>query len=196
MKGFVLGVIITLACIALFLYIYFAKGFAPVATSAPPWPFEEKLASEALDARARKEAPKTVPIEANEATFLAGAHEYVEHCAMCHGVPNKPEPFIARGEYPKPPQVFHGEGVTGDPPGETYWKIANGIRLTGMPAFEKHLSQDEIWQIALLLANADKLPPSVTAALSGTQEPASATEQAEKPDTHSRTHEHGHSEPK
>jgi len=25
-------------------------------------------------------------------------------------------------------------GVSDDEPGETYWKVANGIRLTGMPA--------------------------------------------------------------
>ncbi|HXZ79513.1 MAG TPA: cytochrome c [Terriglobales bacterium] len=192
MKGFLLGVVVTLACTALFLYIYFAQGFAPVATSSPPWPFEEKLARGSLDARARKEAPKTAPIEPSEENLLAGAHEYMEHCAMCHGVPDKPAPFIARGEYPRPPQVFHqDERLTGDPPGETYWKIINGIRLTGMPAFDKHLSPTEAWQIALLLANADKLPASVTAALSEPAEPASHGEQAEA--QHTQAHEHNHS---
>jgi mono/diheme cytochrome c family protein len=60
-----------------------------------------------------------------------------------------------------------GKGVTDDPPGETYWKVANGIRLTGMPGFSQSLSPTEIWQISLMLANADKLPPSVTAVLEG-----------------------------
>ncbi len=47
-------------------------------------------------------------------------------------------------------------------PGETYWKVANGIRLSGMPAFSKVLNQTEMWQVSLLLANADKpLPPGV-----------------------------------
>jgi len=31
-------------------------------------------------------------------------------------------------------------GVSDDPPGETYWKVANGIRLTGMPAFKDTLT--------------------------------------------------------
>ena len=56
-------------------------------------------------------------------------------------------------------------GVSDDPPAETYWKVANGIRLTGMPAFEQTLGKDKVWQVSLLLAGADKLPPSVQAIL-------------------------------
>jgi hypothetical protein len=53
-------------------------------------------------------------------------------------------------------------GVSDDPPGETYWKVANGIRLTGMPAYTKVLNPTQMWQVTLLLANADKpLPPGV-----------------------------------
>jgi thiosulfate dehydrogenase len=63
--------------------------------------------------------------------------------------------------YPKPPQLFKAHGVTDDPVGETYWKVANGIRLTGMPAYTNALSETEMWQVSLVLANADKLPPQV-----------------------------------
>ena len=52
-----------------------------------------------------------------------------------------------------------------DEPGESYWRIANGIRLTGMPGFGKSLSETQMWQIALLLKNAEKLPASVKTAL-------------------------------
>jgi mono/diheme cytochrome c family protein len=67
--------------------------------------------------------------------------------------------------YPRPPELFKGTGVTDDPAGETYWKVANGIRLTGMPAYKKTLSEKEMWEISELLANADKLPAEVTDAL-------------------------------
>ena len=63
--------------------------------------------------------------------------------------------------YPKPPELFKGHGVTDDPVGETYWKVANGIRLTGMPAYSGSLSEAEIWQVSLLLANADKLSQQI-----------------------------------
>jgi thiosulfate dehydrogenase len=51
--------------------------------------------------------------------------------------------------------------VTDDQPGETYWKVANGIRLTGMPAFSQTLSATQMWQVSLMLANADKVSDSV-----------------------------------
>jgi mono/diheme cytochrome c family protein len=51
--------------------------------------------------------------------------------------------------------------VSDDPPGETYWKVANGIRLSGMPSYKLVLSDTEMWQVSVLLANADKpLPPA------------------------------------
>lgn len=178
MRAFVAGVIVTLICVVGGVYGYFAKGMAPVATAARPMPFERKLAHMALDARIEKEMPRTVPIEANEANYLAGAREYLTHCAVCHGSPGKETTAIARGEFPEPPELLKGKGVTDDPPGETYWKVANGIRLTGMPGFKQSLSETQMWQISLLLANADKLPNSVMTELErqpGATNPAAVT---------------------
>lgn len=172
MRAFLFGVVFTLACVAGAVYAYFAGGFAPVATSAPPMPFEKLLARTALHARIEKEMPRTAPIQPSEAHYLAGALLYVEHCAVCHGLPGREATAIARGEFPKPPQLFRGKGVTDDPPGEIYWKTANGIRLTGMPGFGKSLSETQLWQVSLLLANADKLPASITPILEGSAVPA------------------------
>jgi mono/diheme cytochrome c family protein len=158
-------VVVTLAVLMAGAYSYFAGGFAPVATSAPPMPFEQRLARLALHARIEKEMPKSVPIAADDANYLAGATLYVEHCAPCHGLPGRPETAIAKGEFPRPPQLFRGKGVTDDEAGETYWKTANGIRLTGMPGFSNSLTTTQIWQLSLLLANADKLPASALAVL-------------------------------
>lgn len=160
-KAFIFGVIVTIIAIIAGVYFYFSSGSAPVATSAQAMPFEKMLANKALHARVEKEMPKTVPIAADDAAYAAGAQIYRDNCAMCHGLPNQPKTGIATGEYPAPPQLFQGKGVTDDPAGETYWKAANGIRLTGMPGFDKSLSTTQLWQVSLLLANADKLPASV-----------------------------------
>ncbi len=163
--GFVIGLIVGLLLIPAGAYLYFAGGYAPVATSAPPMPFEKMLAHKALDARIEKEMPKVVPIEPSEANLIAGAAVYKEQCAVCHGLPGASKTAIATGMFPRPPQLFHGKGVTDDEPGETYWKVANGIRLTGMPGFHNTLKSDQLWQVSLLLADADKLPDSVRNAL-------------------------------
>ena len=70
-----------------------------------------------------------------------------------------------RENFPTPPELFKGQGVTSDPVGVTYWKVANGIRLTGMPGFNGSLSTEQMWQVSLLLSNANKLPDTVVSAL-------------------------------
>jgi mono/diheme cytochrome c family protein len=119
----------------------------------------------ALHARLAKEMPTQVPVPVDEPNLLVGAHIYMEHCAVCHAVPGKEQTAIAKGEFPRPPHLFKGKGVTDDEPGETYWKVANGIRLTGMPSFNQHLSTTEMWQVSLLLAHVDKLTDSIKAVL-------------------------------
>ena len=155
--GIILGVIGVLAGV----YFYFATGQAPVATSAQAMPFEKRLAHQALNARVQREMPKTVPIQGDETNLAAGAQIYREHCAVCHGLPAQKETLIATGMFPRPPKLVEGKGVTDDEPGESYWKVANGIRLTGMPGFKPALSDTQMWQVSLLVAQADKLPKSV-----------------------------------
>ncbi|HUA16657.1 MAG TPA: c-type cytochrome [Verrucomicrobiae bacterium] len=179
MKAFVFGLIIGLALIPLAVYFYFASGSAPVATSAPPMPFEKTFARMALHARLEKEMPRSAPIAADDAAFAAGAEIYKDHCAVCHGLPGQPRTAISKGMFPRPPMLMEGTGVTDDPAGETYWKVAGGIRMTGMPGFDKSLSTTQMWQVSLMLANADKLPPSVKDSLAGTQ-PAPAVEPKKK----------------
>jgi len=161
MGKFLFGLILGLALLPAVVYFYFSTGIAPVATSAPPMPFEKMFARMAMHARQNKEVPKTVPIAADEASLLAGAQVYKEQCAVCHGLPAKTQSAIASGMFPKPPKLMEGTGVTDDPPGETYWKVSGGIRMTGMPGFEKTLSTTQMWQVSLLCANADKIPGSV-----------------------------------
>lgn len=175
MGKFLIGLIVGLIVIPIGVYMYFSSGTAPVATSSSPMPFEKMLANMALHARLRKEMPKAPPIPADEAAFVAGAQTYKDNCAVCHGLPGQPLTAIAQGMFPKPPKLMEGKGVTDDPAEESYWKVAGGIRMTGMPGFEKLLSPTQMWQVSLLVANADKLPKSAKDALTavGTPMPAS-----------------------
>jgi mono/diheme cytochrome c family protein len=128
-------------------------------------PFENSLAHMALKARINKEAPKASPVPVNDDALMAGARAYRENCAVCHGLPGQADTPTSKGMYPSPPHLFKGVGVADDPPGVTYWKVANGIRLTGMPANRNGMNHTELWQISPLLAHADKLPSQVLSAL-------------------------------
>ena len=168
MRQFIFGFIAALTLIAAGGLAYVALGLAPVATASKPLPFERLIAGMALNARVDKEAPKSSPISASDEVYTAGATIYRNNCAVCHGLPGRDQTAIAKGQFPKPPELFKSKGVTDDPAGVTYWKVANGIRLSGMPGFSGSLSSEEMWQVSLLLSNADKLPATVRTAL---QEP-------------------------
>ncbi|HKT48882.1 MAG TPA: cytochrome c [Candidatus Angelobacter sp.] len=166
MGRFIFGVIIGLLIPAAIGYCYFRYGYAPVATSSAPMPFEKTMARMALKARISKEAPKNAPIQPTEDNLTSGAKTYMDNCAFCHGFLNQTATKAAKGMFPLPPQLLtKDEMVTDDPVGVTYWKVKNGIRMTGMPGFGEMLSDNEIWQVSEMLGHADKLPPSALVAL-------------------------------
>jgi thiosulfate dehydrogenase len=160
-KGLILGILLGILLVAGGVYLYFATGRAPVATSAPPIPFEKMLARVGLHAYLDKLPHPAPQVAADEANVIAGAKIYKEQCATCHGLPNEPKTAVAQGMYPAPPQLFKGVGVTDDEEWESYWKVENGIRLAGMPAFKGQLTEKQIWQVTVLVKNADKISESV-----------------------------------
>jgi thiosulfate dehydrogenase len=167
-KGMVVGMLLTLLVAVGGAYLYFSGGHAPVAAKSPEMPFERKLAHLALHAYLDKLPHPNPPVPENEQSFLEGAKVYKEHCAVCHGLPGEPKTAIASGMFPEPPQLFKGTGVTDDEAWETYWKVYGGIRMTGMSGFSDSLSETKMWQVSVLLRNADKISPAVKAELAGT----------------------------
>jgi len=164
MKTFLLGLVLGLLVIPVYVFVYFRAGHLPVAVADQPFPLEKQIVRAPLHARIDKEMQKTAPLEPSATNLQAGAHIYRQQCAACHGLYGRPSTF-AEHMYPHAPQLWapHNNGVVGvsdDEPGETYWKVANGIRLTGMPSYSKILNQTQIWQVTLLLANADKPLPA------------------------------------
>lgn len=70
---------------------------------------------------------------------------YRTHCAQCHGAPGvAPEPF-ALGLTPLPAPL--AQTAREWTPGEIYWVVRYGIKMTGMPAWEFRMSDDEIWSV-------------------------------------------------
>lgn len=160
LRGFVVGFILGVIALMGGVYYYFSSGMAPVATADPTMPFEQKMANMALDAHIEKQHVGDPPVPADESNLLAGADVYKKECAMCHGLPDHPVDYLNM-MFPKPTQLFKGKGVTDDPPSESYWKAANGIRLSGMPSFKDKLTNTQLWQVSQLVAHANQLPASV-----------------------------------
>ena len=157
--GFILGVV----AVVVGVYAYLQWGSPPVATADKPFPFEKAIVSVPLNARIKEQIQKP-PFGVSEDVYEGGARVYRQQCASCHGTPGKDVKFASH-MYPGAPQLWKKHprgnvvGVSDDEPGETYWKVANGIRLTGMPAYNHVLSDTEMWQVSLLLKNADQQLP-------------------------------------
>ena len=160
MKGFVLGIVFALALLVAGGWIYLRWGNPAVAVADKAYPFERQIVRVPLGARIARAMNKP-PYAGSEDVYVNGAMVYKENCAACHGVPGEDVAY-AQWMYPRAPQLFkkhaHGNvvGVSDDDPGETYWKVKNGIRLTGMPAFQHVLSDEDMWDVTLLLKNADQ----------------------------------------
>src|SRR5438270_14084384 len=100
---FIAGLIVGILCVPVVVYCYFRFGYAPVATASSPIPFERTLAHMGLDARIKRDAPKSAPFKATDADMQNAAQLYREHCAICHGVMGAPKSPTANGMYPSPP---------------------------------------------------------------------------------------------
>jgi thiosulfate dehydrogenase len=163
--GFILGIL----AVVLVGFLYLKFGPLPVAVADKAFPMEREIVRLPLRARIATEM-KQPPFGTSEDVFESGAKIYRKECADCHGTPGHDVPYAAH-MYPNAPQLWkkHKNGVVGvsdDEPGMTYWRVSNGIRLTGMPSYSKLLSDTEMWQVSLLLKNADQqLPQPVTAIL-------------------------------
>ena len=160
-RGFIAGVIASILIAAIIAYAVLKSGLIPANADANPGGLELWAAGTSLDATLRKEAPRAPnPVALNDANLIEGVNLYGQHCAICHGTAageSSASP-IAKGLYPAPPQLA-AEGVEDDPDGVSYWKIKHGIRLTGMPAWGRSLTDRQIWTLALFLKHMDKLPP-------------------------------------
>jgi len=151
---------------------YLKFGNLPVATADKPFPFEAQIVKVPEHARIDREMQQP-PFGISEDVYETGAKAYKLQCASCHGVPGQDVAF-AKQMYPHTPQLWkkhaHKDvvGVSDDPPGETYWKVKNGIRLSGMPAFKGILTDDQMWDVSLLLQHAnEQLPDPVVGMLKG-----------------------------
>lgn len=166
MKAFWAGVLATLIVLVVGGFVILKSGLIPANADGKPLPLEVWAAKTSLHATLRAQAPKgSNPVPLTDANLIKGVHLYAEHCVICHGTSQGDASAspVARGEYPKPPQLG-AQGVENDPPGYTFWKIDHGIRLTGMPSWKTSLTSRQMWTIALFLKHMNKLPPAAETA--------------------------------
>src|SRR5579883_148397 len=160
MRNFILGIIIVLLVIVLGGLAVVNFGWFPTRADATPPSWETRIASSALDASMERHAPRIAnPVPPTDENLIEGMKIYTMNCAVCHGtLDEKPSP-LATSFYPPPPQLILMP--PDDPEWHVYYAIRTGVRFSGMPAWSKALSDDDIWKVTAFLTRLEKLPPNV-----------------------------------
>lgn len=158
-KGFVAGVLFAVLAAGIAGYVAVKGGLVPANADGRTPRIERWAASTSLHAVLGRLPKQTNPVAASDKNLIAGIKLYAEHCAVCHGDSSGRPSAIAKGLYVHAPQLGK-DGVEDDPDQVTFWKVAHGIRWTGMPAFGRSLNDTQLWQITAFLKTMDHLPPA------------------------------------
>ena len=96
------------------------------------------------------------------ASLMEGAKEYEEHCAFCHGGAKATISPMRDKFNPPTPQLINR--IPHDDDAWLFWVTKHGVRMTGMPAWDGILSDEEMWKVIAFIKHSDKLPPDVQSA--------------------------------
>jgi mono/diheme cytochrome c family protein len=99
---------------------------------------------------------------AGEASLERGRMVYGTHCVQCHGAPGVPPGPFALGLTPLPKNL--APAARERSPAELYWVIRNGIKMTGMPAWEFRLSERDLWAVTAFVQQLPFISPQEYAA--------------------------------
>jgi mono/diheme cytochrome c family protein len=99
-----------------------------------------------------------VPPLGDPARIDRGLALYRENCVQCHGAPGvAPQPF-ALGMTPSAASLVHtARGWTA---AEVYWTVRNGFKMTGMPAWEFRLAEEELWDVVAFVMALPAISPA------------------------------------
>ena len=148
----VIAVVIVLAAYANFMI---RRGFSAKAEPSGA----EKIIAHAMRQLAIPSSAKNEknPLPASAANIHDGMDHFADHCAICHANDGSGQSDMGPNLYPKPPDLRAAE-TQNLTDGEIYYIIANGVRLSAMPASD-HTTEDN-WKLVLFIRHLPALTPA------------------------------------
>ena len=104
-----------------------------------------------------------------------GAAVYRDNCVQCHGGPGVAQEDFAKAMQPVPGPLI--DATQRWQPRELYWITRHGIKMSGMPAWQFHLPDSDIWSVVAFMQTLPELSAPAFAALIKAQPPAQAAAQ-------------------
>ena len=168
MKGIILTTLLVILVLLLVVAIAAPLGWWPVSATPGPSRWESAFGQAVLRASLSRRARElTNPIQPSNEVLSAGLKIFKMNCAGSHGLPGQPSQWGTRNFYPRVPQFAN------NPPHlsslQMFVAIKDGIRYSGMGAWNGMLSDEEIWKVATFLEHIGSLPPEVEADWKATQ---------------------------
>lgn len=165
-KGVVLGIVATLlAGIVVWLGVVYTGVYDVSAADAHAdvvrWTLDRAMHRSVASRADEVELPESFSQE----QIAEGAEHYARTCEHCHGAPGRDPAEWSRGMRPEPPHLV--EEASEWTPEQIYWITDNGIKMTGMPAFETHFRPEEIEAITAFVSRLPGLSADEYAAMTG-----------------------------
>jgi mono/diheme cytochrome c family protein len=111
-----------------------------------PGRFETFVANRATRCIIRRASRQGIPPRPQDTSISSGGTLYGSDCSQCHGSDGHAQTPIGRWMYPRAADLTSKQ-VQSYSDQELFWIVQNGIRFTGMPAFGKVETGDNIWNL-------------------------------------------------
>lgn len=96
-----------------------------------------------------------------------GAAVYRDNCVQCHGAPGVAQHDLGKSMQPVPGPLM--DAARRWRPAELYYITRHGIKMSGMPAWEFHLSDNELWAVVAFMQTLPTLSAPAYAQLAAAQ---------------------------
>lgn len=143
-----IGGLIAIVAAGLLAFIY--SGVFDITANNPHWEMTQRVLLTLREQSIKRQARdvKTPELDDPEKVHT-GFRNFHAMCVTCHNAPGAAPTEISKGLYPEAPNL--AKTVKDRTAAELYLIIKNGIKMSGMPAWEPSHSGDEIWSLVAFL---------------------------------------------
>ena len=100
------------------------------------------------------------PVRFSPEILAEGRHHFADHCATCHANNGSGKTKMGPNFYPPVPDL-RDPAIQTMADGEIFYVIHHGIRFTGMPAWGKGISEEDLesWKLVLFIRHLPNITP-------------------------------------
>lgn len=132
------------------VFAFLSMGMFDVTATTPHWGVTYRVMTAVRDQSIKRQANDiATPELADPQKIHSGFKNFQSMCVACHNAPGQPPTELSKGLYPQAPNLAQSAKTRSA--AELYMIIKNGLKMTGMPAWEASHSGDEIWALVAFI---------------------------------------------